>query len=137
MPSTTASTRSPRSAPARRRSASTTKRKSAPRTPQNKDTSIMAGWDRKRTLITGLSAAAAAAAAYFGPRLLKRGTDEEKPANAISGERPAGPVGHSGNARHAGPEAMRDPPKEWDKVDEAVDESFPASDPPNLSQHVD
>ena len=33
--------------------------------------------------------------------------------------------------RAAGPEAMRDPPrKDWDKVDEAEDESFPASDPP-------
>lgn len=32
--------------------------------------------------------------------------------------------------RPAGPESMRDPPKRWDKVDEAVDESFPASDPP-------
>jgi hypothetical protein len=25
---------------------------------------------------------------------------------------------------------MRDPPSDWDKVDEASDESFPASDPP-------
>jgi hypothetical protein len=32
--------------------------------------------------------------------------------------------------RPAGPESMRDPPHRWDKVDEAVDESFPASDPP-------
>jgi len=32
--------------------------------------------------------------------------------------------------RSAGPEAMRDPPKNWDEVDEASDESFPASDPP-------
>ena len=32
--------------------------------------------------------------------------------------------------RPAGPESMRDPPKRWDKVDEADDESFPASDPP-------
>lgn len=32
--------------------------------------------------------------------------------------------------RPAGPELMRDPPKRWDKVDEAVDEFFPASDPP-------
>ena len=32
--------------------------------------------------------------------------------------------------RPAGPEAMRDPPKKWDEVDEQSDESFPASDPP-------
>ena len=32
--------------------------------------------------------------------------------------------------RHAGPEGMRSNPPEWDKTDEASDESFPASDPP-------
>jgi mannose-6-phosphate isomerase-like protein (cupin superfamily) len=32
--------------------------------------------------------------------------------------------------RPAGPEAQQFPPKHWDKVDEEVDESFPASDPP-------
>jgi hypothetical protein len=32
--------------------------------------------------------------------------------------------------RSAGPEAMKDPPRSWDKVDQAADESFPASDPP-------
>jgi hypothetical protein len=35
--------------------------------------------------------------------------------------------------RSAGPEAMRDPPKEWDAVDEALDETFPASDPPSYA----
>lgn len=33
--------------------------------------------------------------------------------------------------RPAGPDAMRDPPKTWDKVDEESDESFPASDSPS------
>jgi hypothetical protein len=32
--------------------------------------------------------------------------------------------------RSAGPEAMRDPPRRWEGVDQASDESFPASDPP-------
>ena len=32
--------------------------------------------------------------------------------------------------RPAGPESQQFPPKKWDKVDEEVDESFPASDPP-------
>lgn len=33
--------------------------------------------------------------------------------------------------RGAGPEAMRSDPPEWDKADQASDESFPASDPPS------
>jgi hypothetical protein len=32
--------------------------------------------------------------------------------------------------RDAGPAAMENPPRHWDEVDEAIDQSFPASDPP-------
>lgn len=40
--------------------------------------------------------------------------------------------------RSAGPDAMRDPPREWSGADQAVDESFPASDPgPVGGSHVD
>ena len=36
------------------------------------------------------------------------------------------------HVRSAGPEAMRDEPvRDWDEVDQAADESFPASDPPS------
>ena len=35
------------------------------------------------------------------------------------------------HVRSAGPEGMRDAPtRNWDQVDQAGDESFPASDPP-------
>ena len=38
------------------------------------------------------------------------------------------------HVRTAGPAAMRDEPvRRWDEVDQAVDESFPASDPPSYS----
>lgn len=95
-------------------------------------------WNRK----TGLIAAGAAAAAGLGAALFLRRRwrrdAEEVPAPAHArGKTAPGPVGQSGASRSAGPEAMRDPPKEWEKVDQAVDESFPASDPPPVSPHVD
>ena len=36
--------------------------------------------------------------------------------------------------RNAGPRNMENPPRRWDKVDEAIDESFPASDPPSANR---
>lgn len=43
------------------------------------------------------------------------------------GKKP-GPKDSPVQVRNAGAEAQADRPKKWDKVDEAVDESFPASD---------
>lgn len=42
----------------------------------------------------------------------------------------AQPASGGKSVRDAGPKEMRDPPRNWDRVDEFVDESFPASDPP-------
>lgn len=45
-----------------------------------------------------------------------------------------GSRGSSHNHRYvraAGPKEMSAPPRDWDRVDEVADESFPASDPPS------
>jgi hypothetical protein len=99
----------------------------------------MAEWDRNTAIWTGVGAAAVAGLGFLLGRYLMGGRDDGGYGSngaAITGDRPHGFVGHTGNARPAGAEMMRDPPKEWTKVDEASDESFPASDPPAV-KHVD
>ena len=95
---------------------------------------MMAEWNRNTAILTGIGAALAAAAGYFISKRLTR--DDEPFAPALRHGGAHGAVGSSGNVRPAGPSAMRDPPREWSKVDEASDESFPASDPPAV-KHVD
>ena len=52
-------------------------------------------------------------------------------ATAFDERQKPGPDDAVHQVRSAGPEGMRDKPKrKWAKVDEAADESFPASDPP-------
>jgi len=91
--------------------------------------------NRKTAILAGVGAACAAALGYLANRFWRSGGTPGRAALAGTGGH--GPVGHSGAARSAGPEAMRDPPKDWGKVDEASDESFPASDPPAINPHVD
>lgn len=56
---------------------------------------------------------------------------EERQAPAAFADNQAGGTGAT-NVREAGADSIRDrePEREWDGVDEASDESFPASDPP-------
>ena len=66
------------------------------------------------------------------PRLRAEAPRRARAAAFAGGEAAAvAPPGSYGQVRPAGPEGMRDPPRRhWDKVDQAADESFPASDPP-------
>jgi hypothetical protein len=94
-------------------------------------------WNSNRTwLAAGLAAVGGLAAALVTRRWWS-GEDEPDATALKRGKTAPGPVGQSGGARSAGPEAMRDPPRDWEKVDQASDESFPASDPPAVSPHVD
>lgn len=74
-----------------------------------------------------LKLALAAVTGYAIYRYATQKRDVDRAAFA-HGEATGAPV----DIRNAGPEAMRSDPPEWDKVDEASDESFPASDPPAI-----
>jgi hypothetical protein len=94
---------------------------------------------RKGAIITGIAAACAAGLGFAASSLWRRraaGSSGPGARPAISGSGGYGAVGESGAARSAGPDAMRDPPTDWDEADQASDESFPASDPPAV-KHVD
>lgn len=95
-------------------------------------------WNRNHSILAAAGAAVAGVGAALFARRWLNGRDKEQPAPALQRQKAApGPVGKSGAARSAGPEAMRDPPEQWDREDQASDESFPASDPPPAQSKVD
>jgi hypothetical protein len=74
-----------------------------------------------------LKMAAVGALGYVGWKYYEKQRDQSPPAFA-KGQEPGENVA---KVRDAGPAAMADPPqREWSKHDQAIDESFPASDPP-------
>lgn len=56
-----------------------------------------------------------------------KNTNDE--AAALRDGKKPGPKDAPQQVRNAGTEDMANAPKKWDRTDEAVDESFPASDP--------
>lgn len=91
----------------------------------NSDGNAVPGWDKARAIADEKPVGAGSALDE---------EDEEEPAAheraaAFRNGDPAGPKEAEVQVRPAGPGAMRSKPRKWDEVDEAVDESFPASDP--------
>lgn len=56
--------------------------------------------------------------------------EEKRRRAAFANPDEAGPDGTLAPTRNAGAKAQRKKPEDWDEVDEALDETFPASDPP-------
>lgn len=67
---------------------------------------------------------------HIGDMIMTKPSVPRKKAAAFRDAEPVGPKDAAVQVREAGPDATRSHPRDWDDVDEAVDESFPASDPP-------
>jgi hypothetical protein len=75
---------------------------------------------------------AAGAAFWAGAWMIVLGGARRRKHVAIDPKEPAAePDVGPAAVRSAGPAAMRSDTKQWDEVDQASDESFPASDPPS------
>jgi hypothetical protein len=66
-----------------------------------------------------------------GYALYKYATRDAEGQSAYAGGGAKRPDENFSKVRDAGPQEMSNAPRTWNKVDEASDESFPASDPPS------
>lgn len=83
-----------------------------------------------------LATIGAAALGYLAVTAYRRAGDRAPRASALADDEQQ--VAHDfSSTRSAGPDAMRDPPRDWSASDQASDESFPASDPPPVGSRVD
>jgi hypothetical protein len=90
--------------------------------------------NRTTAILATIGAAATGFLVVFAFRRMGGGTDPRGAALA-DGEQHA--TKDFSTTRSAGPDAMRDRPREWTEVDQASDESFPASDPAPFGSRVD
>jgi hypothetical protein len=94
----------------------------------------MSGKYRNRSIGSGawIGVAAVAAGAFLLGRYLRRAEAEDGAVTPAAFAQPGAAKGSFDQTRDAGPENIRDHDDDdvWDRVDEGVDESFPASDPP-------
>jgi hypothetical protein len=80
--------------------------------------------------LAALAAVGAAGYQYYRKQQDARARKEQERHGAAFSEEARHEASGESAVRPAGSDAMRDPPRRWSKVDEASDESFPASDPP-------
>lgn len=75
----------------------------------------------------------ALALGYMAGRRERRKSEASQPVIPAAVTRLPGEPESFAQVRDAGPLELRDPPEQWSLLDEASDESFPASDPPAYS----